>query len=961
MNDHTEHRPVFLVSSSPPLSDANEHEDFDIVEYARFYGLCKDSTKGNALQDIKSHSALLQSISELEDPLCAKSVEELEEAGLKERINVDRDAVAWLQWISLLQQLPPFDGFNQLKQDSPLRLKLELPLLKTNHELDMRDFCSLPASALSQINFSLEELDDETGESLTWPSSVENLPAQYDAQLKAEKVTITREVLLHLQSSIKDCFTKEDEQSLVAAMLPDRTSRSALEPITPPLFPLSPPHEPCIPSSPFAHFELLSESTNSTAAEAQILERALFGKDRIVPQGALIGPDPTLLEDCDIGQIYSPLQSVANTPSPQTPKRVRPEDLKVEGPMTPPMNFETLMEQAKTVPFNDDLREYIPELPSTFMHKHTSSSSQAEFDRFFDEIIKPLAEDAERKIDHEQLRQDGNVQRVDVPTLGTTILEPPWMEVARKSNQRSDEGGTDLECQKRLLSMIKHECLRNEKPWPGISKLERQLTWSPFSALLAKPANEDGIRDDDLLPQLLESLNVSGTIDSGSLTWKPEGLRILDDSDEEDDELDEGIFQRDQQSMQTLLRKRRIEMDDEVPIAKKMMLPSAPPSGEMVPFGWPAKQNQSMLEAPDSANKASKPRDSGLLFGGMFSATTALQNFMKLHGVANISAREAVSTKQPAAAQRPLGVESSKPSERSEQVVPPIPQTSESDSFPTEAAIPTTPTSFIVNSQVLAQRHLFRRLEQLFPSANFIERDLSSCGTHPSVAGVADEADLILSPSTGLLWTTLQKIKQRPLPGQAHTVGHSTIKARIQATAPHYERLFVLVSAGAGGPSPGLGSRMPHSSPDAPLDERDSLAFADLSAFVATLTTHGDDVSVSFIPGGEETLARWIVSLMAQFATPQQQKEGSLMAEETAWEMFLRRAGLNACAAQVVLAEVGGLEKFVRMGREARVRRLEVVMGGRKALERVGRVVDSRWPAVNSVANAGTNARRGYL
>lgn len=81
-----------------------------------------------------------------------------------------------------------------------------------------------------------------------------------------------------------------------------------------------------------------------------------------------------------------------------------------------------------------------------------------------------------------------------------------------------------------------------------------------------------------------------------------------------------------------------------------------------------------------------------------------------------------------------------------------------------------------------------------------------------------------------------------------------------------------------------------------------------------------------------------------------------MLLEETHWELFLRRAGLNAFAAQAVLAQLKapdgvdagspskagtfGLTAFVEMGREQRVRRFGMMCGVR-LMERVSAVVDA--------------------
>jgi hypothetical protein len=84
------------------------------------------------------------------------------------------------------------------------------------------------------------------------------------------------------------------------------------------------------------------------------------------------------------------------------------------------------------------------------------------------------------------------------------------------------------------------------------------------------------------------------------------------------------------------------------------------------------------------------------------------------------------------------------------------------------------------------------------------------------------------------------------------------------------------------------------------------------------------------------------------------------------WEQTLRRCGLNAYAAQTVLAslkagdassssdplpgltpsrteESFGIGVFVRMSTEERITRFEGLLGGRKVLQRVSNVLEHQW------------------
>lgn len=110
----------------------------------------------------------------------------------------------------------------------------------------------------------------------------------------------------------------------------------------------------------------------------------------------------------------------------------------------------------------------------------------------------------------------------------------------------------------------------------------------------------------------------------------------------------------------------------------------------------------------------------------------------------------------------------------------------------------------------------------------------------------------------------------------------------------------------------------------------------------------------------EETLAQWIVSLMIQYGLVDSNVR--LLQDETLWEVFLRRAGMNAFAAQAILnklkppdsdsnrdrsamlpAKKYGLSAFVNMSMEERLARFQPLLGGSNLLTRCSRTLDAGW------------------
>lgn len=166
-----------------------------------------------------------------------------------------------------------------------------------------------------------------------------------------------------------------------------------------------------------------------------------------------------------------------------------------------------------------------------------------------------------------------------------------------------------------------------------------------------------------------------------------------------------------------------------------------------------------------------------------------------------------------------------------------------------------------------------------------------------------------------------------------------------------------------------------------PLSEPDAKAYAEFTVLVAT-ALEGTPAECHLVGGGPRALARWVAALASReagrhvtAATGSGAAEGAptaamprsgdggadgryLMGSETDWELFLRCAGFNSFAAQAVVAEMKRLvgdesvdgpqtgsvmARFVRMPHQERVQALQGVLGGRRMLDRVGRLLDVSW------------------
>ncbi|KAL2354398.1 hypothetical protein BJ546DRAFT_878679 [Cryomyces antarcticus] len=958
------------------MQPTNEEEEPTVLEYARYYGLCIDYLTEDPLDVRHVPTPPTDILSSLEEPQDAIQIGMPSEGLPKERLTVDKDTALFLRNVTILAQAPAESDWSPEQTNKYSGMKQELPILRTDNDLDLHKFTKQTVPDLRNVRFPLEQVDDETDEGVAWPGKYLELPAQYDARVKAEKLEVSKDLLLYLQETFKDLFTVEDEETTIAEEL--RYERNgALDPVTPPLLPLSPPSTPFVPASPVNHLELLSDRTDPTVEETQTLEKTLMQQDMILPivGDARLDSNFKLPDSDNIGQVYSPLRFLTELTSSSSspPKRSRPEDLRVEGPLTPPMSLQSPAKKIKVVSFSETLHKYIPDLPLTYTKNDEGPASEDEYNAFFNDVIEPIAIEAKRESEQEQLQEVDSTSRVEVPIMDfSTTAVPPWKVYGLKAGVRCGNGETELVAQKRVLSMIKNEHFKNNRHWGRLSKIERQLHWSPFPMHLGKVAAEEAFDDDGSLDRYLAVLNFDDVTDSSTLVWKPDGLRILDEDEESDEDLEPAIFKQDRKDMQSLIRKRRMDIEEYgeniQPGQKAELLPQKEVPPDLIKS---RKVAQSKAFLPPVAGVPAKS-DGDLMFGGLFSASNALSKFMKVQGVVAKKPRLIEGAKIPAASVLPQIADTKLAqsvvmAEKFENL--PRGYLKEVTPLPTlDLTVPTATRPFIVSSTLLTQRSLMRRIRALYPSAEMVERDFTmNAGTtgfsekQHQATRTSDEADLLLSPGVGLICTTLQKIKQKALPGQT---SKSAVRERITRIGRRYEKLVVLVSEGRSGPAE---AQSVTTGPNTP-DERDCDALTDLMVFAATAAT---DISVSYVAGGEEQLAQWIVGSMIKYGDCR--PDARLLQDETLWELFLRHAGMNAYAAQAILSELKapteaqdssaqspvqargasfGLAAFVAMTPQERLRRFEALLGGGRVLRRVSTVLDAKWVSASNNLSA---------
>ena len=185
------------------------------------------------------------------------------------------------------------------------------------------------------------------------------------------------------------------------------------------------------------------------------------------------------------------------------------------------------------------------------------------------------------------------------------------------------------------------------------------------------------------------------------------------------------------------------------------------------------------------------------------------------------------------------------------------------------------------------------------------------------------EADIIISPTTGIILTTLQATTQLYLPGHKpnpQTNGNkyinSPLRERIFLLAPRYKYLYVFVAHGTSSPRSGGGNASRWTA-----DRRLLASFTSLIAFCDAMSVDSV-ISPILISLSSDTTIGWIQALAHKHTfqlptdtvnlpqsiaftpvnpTPKIKLDIEAMENETRYELFLRRVGLNPYAAQIIL------------------------------------------------------------
>ncbi|OAG10236.1 uncharacterized protein CC84DRAFT_1138602 [Paraphaeosphaeria sporulosa] len=914
--------------------DVIEHEP-TVLEYARFHGLCSDFT--HELPQCYNNVSISDETfdRDLQDPKDVLALTNPADELKRERFAVTKEAAMILKSAISLAAAPHDLPLLANEKMRILNLKLEVPILRTDNELDLLEFGSAVMPSFDDLKIPLVPIDEENEEGLEWPSRYSGYPAQCTDRAKSEKLGVSRETLLHLQNAIKDFHLLEDSENIKQEALSYRKVNDS----------------------------------NSTTAEAKALEEQLMAADALMRRDS-DGSDTTLLLDMlDPGE-YEPSLGDANSPSTKR----RAAYLKIEGPLTPLMFSESPAKKLKTVAFAEMLVEYIP----NFENGNDILSPEDDY-AFFKDIIEPAAEDAKWRVENEKLSEADTTKRMPVPHVDFRLPIAPWDEFSRR-----DRSESEIDAQARFLLWVKGNYMKSATSWHGVSELERTLPLAPFPYELGIVSTEEQLHGEDTLTKMLAEVAVGEIATSSTGMWKRDGLLILEDEEHGEEFLTPADL-GELTDMNFLVRKQQLKLQEVVGnhgyssqpklSALTAVAGTLKPRHDLIeshhwrtessgsganasPRAIEVRQKDLQLDSMRNKSIQEWDKDQSLIFGGKFSASSALDNFIVLQGMTvkpNTIGRNEPLAKRPPEPPLRSPIRPTKQARNDENGLSKVDSQNAPEPVRRPLNLPPLPESmppcsFVISSTLLQRRSLSKQIETLYPDAEFVCRDFDL------QIAVSKEADLILSPSTGLMLTTLQQLKQRALPGQPE---RSPVKERMVSLKDVYERLVVLVSEG-------LSRELEQQSFGPCSDRRDQEAVTEYEKIAAKLD---GEVLVRYIPGGEQALARSVVIEMAKFGLPHGSHDIGdikLLPDQTTWEIFLRRAGLNTFAAQVILAllkdpfdwpqfsegtsddksgptQTRGLLNFLFMPAATRVQTFQAVLGGSRILRRVSALLDERW------------------
>lgn len=527
-----------------------------------------------------------------------------------------------------------------------------------------------------------------------------------------------------------------------------------------------------------------------------------------------------------------------------------------------------------------------------------------------DEQLQRAAGNAMRSIEQEQLQAIDAVGRVPIPIMDFSVPQPEWRRLGNSA--------------KSIFKWLKagKEQLYRPPSWPVDRAAGSKMIWSPLAPGAGKaPVAESMSEGELLIKTFLEMPPKDEILTSLSFIHLKDRPLVFEDDDEDEE-------------IEPQMKKPETGLIDAV---KKRL-------ADTNAGGIPKKPRQTPKQT--SLSRRMERNSPSLLPGDSPGASgKLLANFMEVHAPKKkiVAHSKYFSPQQTEAPESPGPTET--PAKQMNHVTFEKAKPVSKAPFPAVKPPRIPPTIFI---SISIHRRMIRVLESIIPDLTLLERNYDAHNTFTWQPGsvvrtevippLADDADITVSPSTGLIVTSMLRVRQKPKTG----TNKGMVQIRVEKASLRYERLIVLIG-GEGGKDDDLQM----------ISASDSAALLELQGFASGLEC---TVQVHYLGGGDKTLANWVAACISRYSLADSGTLAGLLEPETLWEVFLRRAGFNVFAAQAVasqfkpssgvdevaLSAQRGLGVFITMTRDERMRRFGQLVGP-KVLERVSAAVDELW------------------
>ncbi|KAF9872416.1 hypothetical protein CkaCkLH20_10243 [Colletotrichum karsti] len=831
--------------------------------------------------------------------------------------------------------------------------KFELPALRTDPRHDLKALAK-DVWETKQYDFFrrpnplvLEPVDEKKGEGLALPSSAVHFHDQLARGAEPDEIDYDEEDLAYVAEAVHETYTDEDLQNLIQLEMPTRQRPQSMSPV---LIPRSPDLTPDDISEPIAKARMIQLSSDPDSLMAEDLNSAGKMMDYMYEHECL--PDMTM---DSIEDLFDPPESE----SPPTGQRL--EDLKMEPPILCKSD-----EVSTSTQFEEACRAHIRGMSELGQAAVVMTEDLAEdyddFEGDLTELLQSKAEEITRKSEQEQIYEADATARLEVPVVDFTIPDPDWQQ----SGATQDASQMYLWIRRHLKDQF------NAALWPKTWS-EREFMWHLMPGSLGGVNTEESVGDKTLYKKLMECPAIDMASSAGYIK-KRSGLKVLALGD--DEELPVPSSGDEPWSM---------EHEPELGVLEAIRKRKS--AGPLETGGIAASPRINNKSRRITNRKTTNFGHDSLLFGDndpdaprkLLSSFLELQAPKKSHFETashffptperTAASRPVLRTKTNTA-QSPAKAPDPPPKPVFKRIVPPCPTIE-----------PLAGLTKIVISTTVA-RNIMNALTRNLPGVDLIDRDFTKLSTtslapadNKSTVSISPfEADITPSPATGIITTNVLKISQKASVGSTSQL--SEIRQRVAKVALLYEHLAILVSEGSTQAEEHVGQ----------LSKANAEAYTSFVAFASAISiSTGCSIRVIYVGGGLKTLENWtcaLVSIHAKETSSELDLRGILIQDETDWELFLRRAGFNVYAAQVIIclckgacaAGANGHEApliwFLKMSPEERVQYLARHLGGgadeekgRNVLNRVSarlnRVVDGARKTANPCAAAALSRSDG--